>query len=248
MKSEFGISSFKFSSNPELWSFHFCLFILIFDKALFFILIFDMLIKKVMEFNLLIFNINNKKEKENLEGGVEVVVVVADRPVFVEYSSSSSLLNIYIIYIYGWAFPFFIFLLFQGLCIVYCIVLYCSKTRKKEKWSSELQNNNTKKWGLVPRMPSSSSRHSLNKVSLSFFLYTLYLFSFLLFFLTFFFLVSCFEMVVEEPLRGTFQVSIFVDLITSRLKHVSISLLQFTALISVNSLLFYCLVRVSVGR
>lgn len=97
-------------------------------------------------------------------------------------------------------------------------------------------------------MPSSSSRHSLNKVSLSFFLYTLYLFSFLLFFLTFFFLVSCFEMVVEEPLRGTFQVSIFVDLITSRLKHVSISLLQFTALISVNSLLFYCLVRVSVGR
>lgn len=60
-----------------------------------------MLIKKVMEFNLLIFNINNKKEKENLEGGVEVLVVVADRPVFVEYSSSSSWLNIYIIYIYG---------------------------------------------------------------------------------------------------------------------------------------------------
>jgi len=67
-----------------------------------------------------------------------------------------------------------------------------------------------------------------------------------------FFFVSCFEfptMVVEEPLRGTFQVSIFVDLITSRLKHVSISLLHFTALICVNSLLFfYYLVRVCEGR
>lgn len=82
------------------------------------------------------------------------------------------------------------------------------------------------------------------------FILSLYSLSVLFFavFSHFFFLVSCFEMVVEEPLRGTFQVSIFVDLITSRLKHVSISLLQFTALISVNSLLFYCLVRVSVGR